>query len=135
MAQPKDIQIVPNPRIIKDKLVTFGKHKGKLFSQVLQDDLEYCLQISDDCKNYREFSAYIDESKEMEQHEDRLEQEEAQAALEQQEAARVVVQAPTEPVEKKEKKAKRDNPKEAGKPKKAERPTAREVRQQAQVNK
>lgn len=80
---PKDIYIEGKPRIIKDKVVKFGQHKGKLFSEVLANkaDFEYCLELSENMKNMREFVNYIIESDEMLDYEEKMDKEEEEKLL------------------------------------------------------
>jgi hypothetical protein len=76
---PKDLVVEGRPRIIKDKPITFGKYadQNKLFSDIVESDFSYCLDLVKDFKNYRDFYNYIMESDQM------LEFEEQQEASQQ----------------------------------------------------
>jgi hypothetical protein len=78
MAEPKDLVVESKPRVIKDKLITFGKYanQNKLFSDIVVSDFTYCLDLVKDFKNYRDFHNYIMESDQMIEYEEKLEEEE-----------------------------------------------------------
>jgi hypothetical protein len=77
MAEPKDLIVPGREKIVRDKLVTFGKYKdqNKLFSDITASDFDYCLEIVKDFKNMRDFYAYIMESDEMIAYEEHQEHE------------------------------------------------------------
>ena len=76
--EPKDLVVEGRPRVIKDKVITFGKYanQDKYFSDVVSSDFNYCLDLVKDFKNYRDFFNYIMESDEMIEYEDKQEAEE-----------------------------------------------------------
>ena len=53
MSAPKDLVVEGREKIVRDKLVSFGKYKGqnKLFSDITSSDFEYCLELTKDFKN------------------------------------------------------------------------------------
>ena len=64
MSDPKDLVVEGKPRVIKDKEILYGKYAGKQkrFSDVVESDFEYCLELVRDFKNMKEFYQYIIET-------------------------------------------------------------------------
>lgn len=102
---PKDIEIEGTVRVIQDKKLSFGPHKGKYFSEVCETDFDYCLSLFDNAKNLRDFVSYIKECDQMVQYEEQevLKEEEA-AAKEKAEKERAKQEKQKEPKPKKSKK-------------------------------